>query len=112
MWGKAWAWLKKWGLVLLALLLSLVGAAWVLNRQKSKLGQLRDELAVAEATQAIAALRARREEVAARVGEQDVEIQEIDGQLADNQRKIVEAYEGGAGLSAEEVAAELARLGY
>ena len=113
---KAWAFVKKWGGAifgaLAALLLALLGVGWLWRKKQAEVGALKDELAVAEATKEIATLRARREEVAARVGEKDVEIKAIDAELAENQRKIVEAHEGGEGLSADEIAAEFSRLGF
>jgi len=112
-----WAWLKKWWRVLAGALngvfLLLVALGIVLWQvKKRQVGALQDQIAVSEATKDIAALRARREEVARQAGEESAEIAEIDQALAVNQRKIIDAYEGGTDLTAEEVADELARLGY
>jgi hypothetical protein len=113
---KAWEWTKKWGGLLFgtiaAVLLLLLGGGWLWRKKKAEVGALKDELAVSEATKEIERLRALRKGVAERVGEKDQAIDEIDAELADNQRKIVEAHEGGEDLSAEEIAAEFARLGY
>lgn len=114
--SNAWQWIKKWGGAifgaLAAVLLVVLGAGWVWRKKKAEVGALRDELALAEATKEIERLRALRKGVAERVGEKDQAIEEIDAQLAENQRKIVEAHEGGEGLSADEIVAEFERLGF
>lgn len=112
----AWEWTKKWGGLLFgaiaAVLLAVLGAGWLWRRKKAEVGALKDALAVVEATKEIERLRALRGEVAARVGEKDQAVEEIDAQLADNKRKIVEAHEGGENLTSEEVSEAFARLGY
>lgn len=113
---KAWAWLKKWGTALFgaiaAVLLLVLGGGWLWRRREQALGAVRDELAVEKAKGEIARLRGVREEVAREVGEKDEAIVEVDRQLAENRRKIVEAHEGGQSLSDEEVDALFARMGF
>lgn len=115
-WQKTWAWLKKWGSWLLGgivtVLLGVLTLGWYVRRQNRQIGQLKDQVAVADAMKEITRLRALREGVAERVGEKDQAIEEVDRDLAANQRRIVEAHEGGKGLSDEEVAAEFVRLGF
>lgn len=108
------AWFKKWWKWLLSGLgaLFVILTAGIIVHQKRRLGQVRDKLAVAEAAKEIERLRALRQEVAAQVGEKDEAIEEVDRQLAENRRRLVEAHEGGEGLTDEEIAAEFASLGF
>jgi len=113
---KAWEFVKKWGgaifAALAAILLAVLGAGWLWRKKEAEAARLKDELAVAEATKEIARLTATREEVARQVGEKDEAIADVDRQLKENRRKIVEAHEGMEGLSDGEVEDALARLGY
>lgn len=109
---KVWAWLKKWGAVILGVLLVIVGGGWLWQRHKRRVGRLKDELAVAEATKEIERLRGQREQLAERVGEKDEQIDQIDDEIKRNKRKIVEAHEQGEGLSDDEIEQEFAQLGY
>jgi uncharacterized protein HemX len=104
-------WLKKWGAAIAGVLLVILGAGWLWRRQQARIGKLKDRLAVEEATKKIGELRVLREEVKDRVGEKDEAIADLDRQLLDNQRRIIEAYEGGEGLSDEEMLEEFRRLG-
>lgn len=109
---KIWAWLKKFGGWITGVLALLVGAGWLWKRQKERLGKLRDELAVSEATKEIEILRNLREKIAESATDLDVDIAQVDQQLAQQKRKIVEAFEKGTGLSDEEVERAFADLGY
>jgi len=108
----AWEWLKKAGVWIAGVLLLLLGAGWLWKRQRDALGKVRDQLAVERGLREVYRLRATREEVKKQVGEKDAAVEEIDRQLAENQRKIVEAHERGEGLSDDEVADAFARLGF
>lgn len=108
---EVWGTIKKWGAAIAAGLLFLIGMGWLWRRKQRELGALKDELAVANATKEISRLTAVREETAKQVGEKDQAIEEIDAQLAANKRAIVEAHEGGEGLTDEEMLAAFARLG-
>lgn len=113
---KAWIWLREHASAALgalaSVLLVVLGAGWLWRRQKSRLGKVRDELAVQKATAEIGKLTALREELKRRVGEKDEQVEYVDQKLAENRRAIVEAHEHGAGLTDAEVADEFARLGY
>jgi HAMP domain-containing protein len=109
---KIWQTLKSWGLAIAGVLLVVLGAGWLWRRKQSELGRVRDELAAKEALTEVRRLEALREEVARQVGEKDVAIEAIDGLLAENQRKLVEAHDGGQGLSDDEVSRLFGRLGY
>jgi cation transport ATPase len=109
---SAWAWLRRWSLALFAGALVLLGAGWLWRRKAVQLGRALDEAAVARARRDIARLQGLREEVAARVGEKDDAISVIDEKLAENRRVLVEAHEGGQGLTDGEVADAFRRLGY
>jgi hypothetical protein len=108
---KAWEWLKKAGVWIAGLLALLVGVGWLWRRYESKLGALKDELAVKEATTAIEVLRAQRAEVVKQVGERDAAVVLLNGKIEVQKRKLVEAYEGGKELTDGEVDDELRRLG-
>jgi uncharacterized protein HemX len=101
---------------LLAGLLALLaggGAAFAYHRrQKRKLGELRDRVAVEQAKGQIDALRASREELEDLLPAKDKTIRFLDGEIQKNKRRIAEAHEGGEGLSDAEVDEELRRLGY
>ena len=108
---KAWPWLRKWGALILGIIAVIFGAGWLYKTYKGRLGKVKDELAIAEATKEIGKLRATRIEVAARVGEKDEAMGVIDHKLKENKRIIIEAHEGGENLSDEEVLEEFAHLG-
>lgn len=108
---KVWAWLKKWGALILGALLAILGGGWLWQRHKRKLGAVKDELKVARAQKDIERLRGERKQLAERVGEKDERVKDIDKKLAHNEREIVEAHEGGEGLSDEEVRQEFSKLG-
>lgn len=109
---KAWEWIKKWGGVIGGVLLALIGFGWLWHRKQLELGEVKDELAIAKATNNIAELRGRREEVAKQVGEKDEAVKEIDAEIAANKRAIIEAYENGEGLSDKEVERAFKEAGY
>jgi hypothetical protein len=108
---KAWPWLKKWGAWILGGIALVLGSGWLWNTYKGKLGRVKDKLAVAEALKEREKLQAVRTEIAARVGEKDEAIEQIDRQLEANARKFAEAHEGGEDLTDEELLEEFARQG-
>ena len=108
---KVWAWLKKYGALLLGGVLALLGAGWLWSRSKSKLGKVKDELAVAEATKEIARLKSAREAIERMVGEKGEALTLIDQKLDDNRLKIIQAHEGGEDMTDEELATAFADLG-
>jgi uncharacterized protein HemX len=110
-WQEAWAWLKRWGGLLLGALLVLVGGGWLWQRQRAQLGRVKDELAVERTMREIARLRGQRAEIASQVGEQDEAVRILDEHLVTNKRELIEAHEHGEGLSDAEVADAFARLG-
>ena len=111
---KVWAWLKKYWYIVVGALLAIagIGGAAAVYEQKRKVGKLKDELAVAEATKEIEKLRAVRAQIAGQVTFKDEAIEGLDRQILDNQRKIIEAHEDSADLTDEEMLAEFDRLGY
>lgn len=112
-WWKetAWPWLKKWGGWILGGLVAILTLGLVTKAVHSRLGKVKDELAIAEATKKIGELRATRVQIEERVEEKDEALAVIDRQLAENRRRIIEAHEGGEDLTDEEVLEEFARLG-
>lgn len=109
---KAWAWIKKWGAAILGALLVVLGGGWLWRRHKRKVGEVKDKLAVAVATKRIERLRGERVQLAARVGEKDEKIEDLDKKIASNKRMIIEAHEYGEGLDDEDIEREFERLGY
>jgi hypothetical protein len=110
--AKVWEWIKKWGAALAGLLLLLLGAGWLWNRQQQRLGKLKDRLALVEAMKDIDTLRALRVEIEDRTEENTEAIETLDQKILESKRKIVEAHVGGEGLSDEEMLSEFERLGY
>jgi len=106
---KVWGWFKKWGLLILGILLLLVGIGWVW--QRARLGKVRDRLAAEQALRKVHTLRATRAMLKGRVREEDEAIEAIHRQLDENKKKYIEAHEVGEGKSDEEMLAEFARLG-
>lgn len=72
---------------------------------------MRDELAVAEATRELLALKAQRQEVVAQLDEQDDAVVLLNGKIEEQKRRIAAAHEGGASMTDREVDDELRRLG-
>lgn len=108
---KAWQWLKKAGVWTAMVLLALVGAGWIWRRQKSKIGQLQDKVAVEKATTRVKELRAQREILKEQDTETAEEMVRLDEEIADSRLAIRDAFEFGADASEEEIDEELARLG-
>lgn len=108
--GKVWSWLKSAGVWIALALGGLLTLGWVWRRQQAKIGQLKDEKALAVATAEMDKLRALREATAERVGEADEAIEILDQQIAEQKRKVVEAAGAGEGLSDEELEAEFKRV--
>lgn len=109
---SACSWLKQWSWALLLGLLALAGAGWAIRRRQIQLGQVRDALAVERAQNAIAELRGKRDQLLTEVTADHALVQEIDAQLAENKRKLVEAHEMPPDMTTEEVADAFRRLGY
>tara|TARA_Y100000310_G_scaffold250210_1_gene256395 strand:+ start:182 stop:529 length:348 start_codon:yes stop_codon:yes gene_type:complete len=108
---KAWPWLKKWGGWILGALVAILTLGLVAKAYKGRLGKVKDELAIAEATKEIGKLQEVRAAIEERVGEKDEAIDIIDHKLAENRRRIIEAHEGGEDLTDDEVLEEYAHLG-
>lgn len=81
-------------------------------KQKKKLGATRDKLAVERAKTRIESLRATRAEVEKQTESKDGAISAIDREIKANKRALVEAHEGGEGLSDAEVDKAFRDLGY
>lgn len=109
---KLWAWIKKWWGAVVAALAAIFGGLLLWRRHKRKLGAVKDELAVAEATKEISRLKGVREEVARQVHRDDVAIKAIDDEIKHQKRKVVEAHEVDEGMSDEEVAQAFDDAGY
>lgn len=107
--SKAWAFLRRWGAVILAALLVFAGSGWLWNRRRAR--RVADQLAVEKATREIARLRAVREQLVERIGEKDEAIAEIDAKIEENRADIIAAHENFEEMSDEEVADVFRRLG-
>lgn len=107
---KVLDWIKRWGGAIGGLAIVVIGAGWLWRRQQNALGKVKDKLAVAEATKAIARLQGQREEVAKRVGETDMLVEELDAEIALQRQRVIDAHEVDPDLSEEEVAARLRRV--
>lgn len=105
---KVWKWLAGIGSALAAI------AAFLLWRkhQKDHVNTLKDAVVVAKAERKVSELNGRRSEVDKRTAARTDEISDVDLQLEENQRKIVEARTGARNLSREQVLEEYRRLGY
>lgn len=100
---KAWAWLKRWGALILGILVTILTLGLVGRHVAKKLGKLRDEKQLAEATAEVKRLEAVRAEVHDRVGAEDAAVAILDNQIAEQKRRAVSAFVGGEGLSDEEL---------
>lgn len=100
---KALRWLRgrlQWLLMGLAGVLTL---GWAWRRRLRRLGRLKDRTQLEEARAAVARLQGTRDEVRKSVAETDDAVQKLDQLLAVHKRHAVEAFEGGEGLSDEEL---------
>ena len=99
------AWFKRWGWWLMGALLALatLGAAGGFGMRY--LGKLRDEKQLADARVELERLRVLRAQVAERRGEADNYVQIIDSEIKRQKRLVVSSFEGGAGLSDEDLEA-------
>lgn len=100
---KAWPWLKKWGWALLAGLVAILTLGFVSLHVKKLLGRLRDEKQLAEAKAEIEKLEAVRTRVRAQRTEEDAAVVELNARITEQKRRAVEAFEGGEGLSDEQL---------
>lgn len=105
--SRAWGWLVGIATILLAG----IGLYSYHRAKVRELGRVKDDLALQRATEEVRALRKVREEIAKEVEADDGRLRRLDAELARNARDIVEAHEGGQGLSDEEVLDAFARLG-
>jgi hypothetical protein len=96
---KALSWVKKWGTWILGGLLAVLTLGLVTRFTVGKLGKLKDEKLLVEATTEVRKLQAVRAEVTARAGEQDVAVEIIDRQIEAQKLRAVSAFEGGEGLT-------------
>lgn len=109
---KVLAWFKKWGVIIGGALLALLTLGFFARKLWRDKLQAEDKARVAEAEKELEYLRGLREEVDARVDEQDEALVNIDERIEEQRGVIREAMRTGAGMTDEEIAAELARLGY
>ena len=100
---KIWAWLKKWGALILGVLLAIATLGLIGKTVAGKLGKLKDERQLAEATAEVRKLEAMRAEVHAQVGAEDAAVAILDHQIMEQKRRAVAAFEGGDGLSDDEL---------
>lgn len=106
-----WEWIKdRWAAIGAVVIGALAILFWW--KGKGKVLDAQTQAAVAEARLNIAELNSVREVALARVEEKDDAIQEIDQQLAANERKIVEAVESVDGLSDAQVRDRFTKLGF
>jgi len=107
----AWAWIKKWWGLIVGVVGLIAGAVIAATVYRSKTGGLRAGLEVTKAKQDIAVLRARREALMEQDDRDEAEVTAIDIDLEEN-RWTIEAVRKAAGTPDNELAAELARLGF
>lgn len=105
---------KVWGWIIgvLGVIAAVLGFILYRKYAKDQVGSLKDALAVSKAEKDIAVLDAERVMLEEDIEERDEEIKVVDEQLADNQRKIIEARTGAKDLDADGVLEEYRRLGY
>lgn len=109
---KIGAWFRRWGAWLSGALLFLLGAGWLWNSYRRRLGAAKDAAKVAEARRRLDELKATRETLSLVIGEKDARIEEIDTQLAESRRKVADLHEHGADIPDEDLEDLFARLGY
>lgn len=111
-WARIWAWLKKWGALIVGVLLAVLTLGYVGRKVWRDRLVAEDKAKIEKAEREMAALRVRREEVEKLIGPQDAAVAKLDEQIEEQREVIRETMRTGAGMSDEEVAAEFARLGY
>lgn len=109
---KVGAWLRRWWGLLAGALAVLAGLVGVIVYQRRQLADSADAARVSEGVAKVRELRARREEIAAQTGAVTAEIEQLDAQIAESQRKILDLHVGGPDVPDDQLEAEFARLGY
>lgn len=111
--NQAWAWIREWSWTLLLGLLSIVGIGWAIRRKHIEAGEVRDAFAVERAQRKIAELRGKRDHLLTEVGREHVLVRQIDDELEENRREVVEAHAGlEVGLTDVQVIEAYKKLGY
>jgi flagellar biosynthesis/type III secretory pathway M-ring protein FliF/YscJ len=110
-----WAWLKRWWKVVVGAVGGAVvvgvGAFIAIGEYKRRTASARDALAVEKARRDVARLQGQRDELLRQDVRDEKEIALVDEQLEVN-RKRIEEVRRRADVPAEELARELAELGY
>lgn len=109
---KAGTWLRKWWGLLAGALALLAGLVGVILVQRRQLANEADRARVAEGLSKVRELQARREEVAAQTGLVTAEIEQLDAQILESKRKILDLHQGGPDVPDDQLEAEFARLGF
>lgn len=108
---KTWAWLKKyWGVVVGTAAAVVVGAL-AAGAYRRKATGLKAAIEVEQTLRRVENLRGQREELMRQDEVDEVRVKEIDDALEENRKAIVEARKR-AEVPDDELADELARLGY
>lgn len=114
-WSKVWSWLKRWWKAVVGALGGTlvigVGAFIAVGEYRRRTASARDALAVEKARRDVARLQGQRDELLRRDDVDEAEVARVDEELRENRQRIEEVRRR-ADVPAEELARELAELGY
>lgn len=109
---RAWAWLKKYSIALVAGVVSILGlAVWWTSRSQANRSRVAD-VAVAVLKDRVGQLSARRDELLKQNKADDVKVVNLDKQILANKRQAVALVKSIEGMTDEQVLAEFEHLGY
>lgn len=109
----AWAWLKRWGALVLGALLLVLGGGWLWRRERDKRLDAETRAEVNRLREKIASAKAIRKRLVEDADGQTRAIDKLDDAIASNERAIAAAHdEPLEGLSRDEIRERLRRIGY
>jgi len=109
---KYWLWIKDNLAALIVAFIAIMGAGMFWRYHRKTVASLKDDHAVQQALRRVTMLNTLRESLNKESSTYTTELKDIDKELLENKRIIVERHEYTDTLSDTEVLDELTRLGY